>query len=83
MTREAIERIERVAYKLARKYGTSDPYELAESLNCMVDMESYPSLLGFCNVIMGVRVIGLNGRRRNGCGAGIPCSVSGLRRKSR
>lgn len=60
MTREAIERIERVAYKLARKYGTSDPYELAESLNCMVDMESYPSLLGFCNVIMGVRVIGLN-----------------------
>ena len=46
MTREAIERIERVAHKLARKYGTSDPYELAESLNCMVDMESYPSLLG-------------------------------------
>lgn len=60
MKRESIERIERVAERLRRKYRTSDPYELAECMDCIVDLEEYPSLLGFCNVILGVRVIGLN-----------------------
>lgn len=60
MTRQTIERIERIAHSLARRYGTSDPYELASSLDCIVDMESYPSLLGFCSVVMGVKVIGLS-----------------------
>lgn len=60
MTKRAIERIECSAGKLKRRYGTSDPFRLAQLMDCIVDMEEYPHLLGFCNVIMGVRVIGLN-----------------------
>ena len=61
MTREAIERIERVAYKLARKYGTSRRRMNWPKVSIAWWIwELNPSLLGFCNVIMGVRVIGLN-----------------------
>ena len=60
MTKDTIEGIERIVCRLKRKHGTSDPFELAQSLDCIVDMESYPELLGFCNIILGVKVIGLN-----------------------
>lgn len=62
MNIQLIERIEAAADRLARKYGTRDPYELADWLDCIVDFEDYPRLQGFCNIILGVRVIGLNGR---------------------
>ena len=60
MTPRAIERIERAAEGLKRRWGTSDPFRLADMMDCIVDLEDYPRLLGFCNVRMGVRVIGLN-----------------------
>ena len=62
MNIQVIEHIENIAGKLTRKYGTRDPYELADWLDCIVDFEDYPKLQGFCNIILGVRVIGLNGR---------------------
>lgn len=47
---------------MVHRYGTSDPYELAEWLGCIVDFEDYPKLQGFCRIMLGVWVIGLNGR---------------------
>lgn len=59
---DRVKEIERKAATLKRKYDTSDPYELADCLSVMVDFEPYPDLLGFCNIVAGTVVIGLNSR---------------------
>jgi len=62
MRSDRVKEIERTAAALKRKYDTSDPYELADCLEIMVDLGPHPGLLGFCIPFPKVTVIGLNSR---------------------
>lgn len=62
MTDERREEIVRLANKLVKRYGTRDPYELADWLNILVDFAPHPRLLGFSVIVYDKQVIGLNSR---------------------
>ncbi|MEG1525802.1 MAG: ImmA/IrrE family metallo-endopeptidase [Clostridia bacterium] len=62
MTDERREKIVRLANQIVKRYGTRDPYELADWLNILVDFAPHPRLLGFSVIVFSKKVIGLNSR---------------------
>lgn len=57
--------IEHVAKQIKRKYETTNPYELADFLGVIVSFAPYKKLLGFCTVLVGRKVIGLNSNAKS------------------